>query len=134
MRVGAEGLMAGPMWFNLRIVSIDYYMAAPLSGMDVCFSPSEGTAVEKVPVVRIFGSTPSGQKACLHLHRVRMPGGLHAWWFLRGLMQAHLARMHPPSCARRHSPISTCPMPTICQQTSRKVAHMAAAWGLGFRV
>ena len=46
-------------------------MARPLPGFDVCWTELEGVAVQKVPVVRIFGSTPGGQKACLHLHGVR---------------------------------------------------------------
>ncbi len=58
------------MELSVRIVSLDYYMAKPLPGLDVCFSPLEGTPVERVPIVRIFGSTPSGQKTCLHLHKV----------------------------------------------------------------
>lgn len=56
--------------FVVRIVSIDYYMAAPLPGVDVNFNSVEGTRIEQVPVVRIFGSTPAGQKACLHVHQV----------------------------------------------------------------
>ena len=56
---------------SIRIVSLDYYMAPPTPGMDVCWSELEGVAVQKVPVVRIFGATPGGQKSCLHLHGVR---------------------------------------------------------------
>lgn len=56
--------------FVVRIVSIDYYMAAPLPGVDVNFNSVEGTRIEQVPVIRIFGSTPAGQKACLHVHQV----------------------------------------------------------------
>jgi hypothetical protein len=59
-----------PEPITLRIVSLDYYMAPPVPGMDVCWSELEGVAVQKVPVVRIFGATPSGQKSCLHLHGV----------------------------------------------------------------
>ena len=56
--------------FLVRIVSLDYYMAKPLPGLDVCFSPVEGTAIERVPVVQVYGSTPGGQKTCVHLHKV----------------------------------------------------------------
>lgn len=56
--------------FVMRIVSLDHYMAPPVVGMDDCWSELEGTAICKVPVIRIFGCTPRGQKACLHLHGV----------------------------------------------------------------
>ena len=59
-----------PLPFLVRLVSIDYYMARPAPKVDVSYAPLEGTAVDQVPVVRIFGSTPSGQKACVHLHKV----------------------------------------------------------------
>ncbi|CAM6089940.1 unnamed protein product [Calypogeia fissa] len=55
--------------FSLRIVHLDYYMAAPIPGMDECYSHFQGRGVNEVPVVRIFGSTTSGQKTCLHLHK-----------------------------------------------------------------
>ena len=55
--------------FVMRIVSLDYHLAAPLPGVDVAYSHFAGEAVEQVPVVRIFGSTPAGQRCCLHLHK-----------------------------------------------------------------
>ena len=56
--------------YEMQLVTIDYYMAPPLPEVDVCYSSLEGTEVEQVPVVRIFGKTPAGQKACLHIHKV----------------------------------------------------------------
>ena len=60
---------AGP--FVLRIVDIGYAMAKPLPGVDACIVPLSGEAATQVPVVRIYGATPAGQKALLHLHGVR---------------------------------------------------------------
>uniref|UniRef100_A0A4W3J521 DNA polymerase zeta catalytic subunit n=1 Tax=Callorhinchus milii TaxID=7868 RepID=A0A4W3J521_CALMI len=54
--------------FAVRIVSADYYMSSPVKGLDVCFSEFRENEVKRVPVVRIFGSTPAGQRSCLHLH------------------------------------------------------------------
>ncbi|KAK9830528.1 hypothetical protein WJX72_012277 [[Myrmecia] bisecta] len=55
--------------FVVRIVSIDYYLTRPTIGVDLCYSHLEGTTIEQVPVIRIFGATPTGQKTCLHLHK-----------------------------------------------------------------
>ncbi|XP_078436093.1 recovery protein 3 isoform X2 [Wolffia australiana] len=56
--------------FSMRIVSLDYYMAAPIPGLDFGESPCfKGRKVEEVPVIRIYGSTLAGQKTCLHVHR-----------------------------------------------------------------
>ncbi|GLT50443.1 hypothetical protein SLA2020_239300 [Shorea laevis] len=55
--------------FSVRIVSIDHYMAPPIPGIDVCFSSFQGGKVNEVPVIRIYGSTPAGQKTCLHVHQ-----------------------------------------------------------------
>ena len=54
----------------VRLVSIDYYMTRPVPGLDECYSQLEGSAIDQVPVIRIFGSTPSGQKTCVHVHGV----------------------------------------------------------------
>ncbi|XP_071334532.1 DNA polymerase zeta catalytic subunit isoform X2 [Trachinotus anak] len=56
--------------FAVRIVTADYYLARPIKDLDACYSEFRESDVKKVPVVRIFGATPAGQKTCLHLHGV----------------------------------------------------------------
>ncbi|XP_041662079.1 DNA polymerase zeta catalytic subunit isoform X2 [Cheilinus undulatus] len=56
--------------FSVRIVTADFYLASPIKDLDVCYSEFRESDVKKVPVVRIFGATPAGQKTCLHLHGV----------------------------------------------------------------
>uniref|UniRef100_A0A8D2JBW4 DNA polymerase zeta catalytic subunit n=1 Tax=Varanus komodoensis TaxID=61221 RepID=A0A8D2JBW4_VARKO len=56
--------------FSMRVVTADYYMSRPLPGLDPCQSHFREAPVKKVPVVRVFGATPSGQKTCLHLHGI----------------------------------------------------------------
>ncbi|KAL5783696.1 hypothetical protein ACOSP7_008725 [Xanthoceras sorbifolium] len=55
--------------FSVRIVSIDHYMAPPIPGYDFCYSSFQGDKVHEVPIIRVYGSTPAGQKTCLHVHR-----------------------------------------------------------------
>jgi hypothetical protein len=45
-------------------------MTRPHEDLDICYSQFNGAEVDLVPVVRIFGPTPAGQKVCLHLHKV----------------------------------------------------------------
>ena len=54
----------------MRIVNSDFYVAAPIPDLDVCNSTFRETAISKVPIIRIYGATPSGQKTCLHVHGV----------------------------------------------------------------
>ncbi|KAI0510395.1 hypothetical protein KFK09_010996 [Dendrobium nobile] len=54
--------------FSVRIVSLDYYMSSPIPDLDSCSSSFLGTNVEEVPVIRIYGATPAGQKTCVHVH------------------------------------------------------------------
>ncbi|TNM94632.1 hypothetical protein fugu_017391 [Takifugu bimaculatus] len=56
--------------FAVRVVTADYYLASPVKDLDVCYSEFRESNVKKVPVVRIFGATPAGQKTCLHLHGI----------------------------------------------------------------
>lgn len=59
-----------PQVFSVRIVSIDYHTAPPIPGFDISYSSFHGGKVNEVPVIRIYGSTPAGQKTCLHVHQV----------------------------------------------------------------
>ncbi|CAK1598542.1 unnamed protein product [Parnassius mnemosyne] len=56
--------------FSLRIVVCDYYLTKPISGVDVIYSEFRGSDIKQVPVLRVFGPTPDGKKACLHIHGV----------------------------------------------------------------
>lgn len=57
--------------FRVRLNCIDHYQATPTS-----YDPqlrndaglSQATKGPKVPVVRVFGSTETGQKVCAHVH------------------------------------------------------------------
>ncbi len=56
--------------FSLRIFSINYYLAKPQVEYDQIYSDFRSSEIKQVPIIRVFGSTPNGQKACLHVHNV----------------------------------------------------------------
>ncbi|XP_046848522.1 DNA polymerase zeta catalytic subunit-like isoform X2 [Xenia sp. Carnegie-2017] len=56
--------------FSVRIVDADFYVGKPIDGLDILFSKFREANVNRVPVLRIFGSTPGGQKTCVHIHQV----------------------------------------------------------------
>ncbi|XP_033741299.1 uncharacterized protein LOC117328070 [Pecten maximus] len=56
--------------FSVRIVTTDHYQASPISDLDVLHSDFRGSDVYKVPVIRVYGATPAGQKTCMHVHGV----------------------------------------------------------------
>ena len=55
---------------SVRLVEADHYQAAPQPGLDPLVSQFTGYDIKKVPIIRIFGSPPAGQRVCLHLHGV----------------------------------------------------------------
>ncbi|XP_057670686.1 DNA polymerase zeta catalytic subunit isoform X2 [Diorhabda carinulata] len=45
-------------------------MGIPIQGLDVLYSEFRGSSVNQVPVLRLFGSVPTGEKICVHIHGV----------------------------------------------------------------
>ena len=56
--------------FAVRLVQIDVVLEKPQAGLDHTRSNLTGQPLGRVPVIRVFGSTPRGQTACLHVHGV----------------------------------------------------------------
>ncbi|XP_046848503.1 DNA polymerase zeta catalytic subunit-like [Xenia sp. Carnegie-2017] len=56
--------------FSVRIVDVDFFVGKPIDGLDILFSKFREANVNRVPVLRIFVSTPGGQKTCVHIHQV----------------------------------------------------------------
>ena len=54
-------------FISVRLVVLDHYLADPLDGLDPLTS-ERGYDIRRVPVLRVFGSTPAGQRTTLHLH------------------------------------------------------------------
>ena len=57
---------------RVEAVVVDYYMSKPLPRDAIHHLPSSPcySRAREVPVVRIFGATPAGQKALVHVHGV----------------------------------------------------------------
>jgi len=66
----SQHLVEDPALISVRMVTMDHYMATPIEDLDVTYSSFRSSRIKKVPVLRIFGSTPAGQKTCLHLHGI----------------------------------------------------------------
>ncbi|KAJ3235350.1 DNA polymerase zeta [Chytriomyces hyalinus] len=56
----------------VRITSIDFAMRVPIDGLDLTVAPFSHppSKVDRVPVLRVFGATREGQRACVHIHQV----------------------------------------------------------------
>ena len=57
--------------FRVRLNCVDFYQATPTE-FDPHFQKNHGSSQQKnapkVPVIRVFGATETGQKVCAHIH------------------------------------------------------------------
>jgi len=56
-------------YMSVQIVVLDHYQAEPLEGLDPLTS-DRGYDIRRVPILRVFGATPAGQKTTLHIHGI----------------------------------------------------------------
>ncbi|KAK5086605.1 DNA polymerase zeta [Lithohypha guttulata] len=62
--------------FRCRINNVDHYQATPIADFDPPVPDiragfkGKGKNVPKVPIIRVFGATPTGQKVLMHIHGV----------------------------------------------------------------
>ncbi|EST07879.1 DNA-directed DNA polymerase, family B, multifunctional domain protein [Kalmanozyma brasiliensis GHG001] len=58
-------------FFRVRLINIDHVLTipGPLDRTQCAFN-AEGLTLRKVPILRIFGATPAGQRVCVHVHNV----------------------------------------------------------------
>lgn len=58
-------------FFRVRLINIDHVLAppGPLDRAESAFN-APGQPLRRVPVLRIFGATPAGQRVCAHIHGV----------------------------------------------------------------
>ncbi|UZJ54097.1 hypothetical protein CBS101457_003417 [Exobasidium rhododendri] len=58
--------------FRLRLINIDHVLTRPSLGLDrtECAFNAPGQPLSRVPVLRVFGATPAGQRVCAHFHGI----------------------------------------------------------------
>ena len=57
--------------FRVRLNCVDHYQATPTDfdpKLLRIHRPSQPKVLPKVPVIRVFGATETGQKVCAHIH------------------------------------------------------------------
>ena len=61
---------AAAAMLSVRLVTADHCQAEPAAGWDTCYSEFRGRHATTAPVIRVFGATADGTKACVHVHGV----------------------------------------------------------------
>ncbi|KAL5108709.1 DNA polymerase zeta catalytic subunit [Taenia crassiceps] len=54
----------------IKLFKLEYYFDKPLREFELPYSELIGRTYSRLPVIRCFGSSPSGQKICAHIHGV----------------------------------------------------------------
>jgi len=55
---------------SVRLVEVEPLTASPVAGLDETWSSLEGRPIKKVPLLRLYGTTPAGQKSSVTVHNV----------------------------------------------------------------
>ena len=58
-------------FFRIRLNCIDHYQATPTDfdpSLPTLNAASQKLVAPGVPIIRVFGATETGQKACAHIH------------------------------------------------------------------
>lgn len=54
--------------FSIRLVEVEALTAVPIPGLDETWSSLEGRPIKRVPLLRLYGTTPAGQKSAVTVH------------------------------------------------------------------
>lgn len=52
---------------DVQIVSVDFYISSPISGLDNVYSEFKASSIQHVPVIRIFGPSKQGKKKVINV-------------------------------------------------------------------
>lgn len=67
---GASAPTSDSCCFSMRLIEVEPCTTTPIPGLDETWSSLEGRAIKKVPLMRLYGTTPQGQKCSVAVHNV----------------------------------------------------------------